>query len=563
LKFYLIASLFCLTCLTPTRPARSQPVADRLLHLLPEQTCHLVVVNRFADIWRLASAQSTSSSRGQLLDLENTAQNFQDQLGLAPALLAELSPSEMVHAEIVDSDNVAQCLLVARVADRELAANILARSRIDLERSEARVRSVRLGGVSGTQYTWDTAARASRTIIHIVARDLLIGATDASLAADIVGRMSVSSDDAGSDLPGAGAIVSHLVLPESEDQPSLFWYSNPWRVAESAGAADAKPDTWYARHGLKRIQALGGTVTCPSTGAWLAQTVVVAPPPREGSLGILQLRPTAKWNPPEWLCAEFDELVLLHGDVPKAFESFGTIFDDLYADGIEGTYEAILEDLRDESGLNIDLKTQLFEHLGPLVVLVRDPPPREGAEAPGAITYAIQAQQPEAVALAIETLFQDDPEARRISVPGCEEPFWLISGDGESPDSGLVVTRGYMTYAEDAASLRRALAAKPATRPTIVERITELGDSLPAVARRPASMFWMDDRGIRPEATVRNAANADAVRLFLAPSPRWSEIRVGDRADFVALLTNFTPLFQHFSFGLGFNEEDGWSLFAK
>ena len=47
--------------------------------------------------------------------------------------------------------------------------------------------------------------------------------------------------------------------------------------------------------------------------------------------------------------------MILHGDIPESLRHIGLVFDDAFAQGVKGTYEQVLEDLRAEDGLGIDL----------------------------------------------------------------------------------------------------------------------------------------------------------------------------------------------------------------
>lgn len=539
--------------------------ADGLLRLMARGTHHCVLVNRFSELWQTASAHSNvrrveDAARGRAPDIASAAKAFEDRFGLPPAQLAEMAPSAVLHAERAGSDQTSQGIVVARLPDPDRAAGLLAAVRRNLERQGARAGPVQLEGNAGTQFSWRPDTQAGRTVVHAIVNDLLICATDASWAAAAVKLIANPTGASVKSPPGWNRIAVHLRGGWRNDRPSLMWYSNPWAIVQSNTSDEAEWDAWAERHGLKGIQGVGGIVTTMSDGSALAQTVIAAPPPRESTLQMLQLTPAAQWNLPDWLCSEFDELVLLHGDVAEAFEHFGTLFDDLYADGIDGTYEAILEDLKDEDGLSFDMEAQLYRHLGPSVLLLRHSAPNEQSDDGGPISYAFQTSRPDLVAEAVRTLFVDDPEAQEVRVPGREEPMWLLAGFDDQPDSGVIVTGGYLVYAEDVATLRRALAVETGAGPGLASVIDEMRRSVPPLKHRQPCMLWVSGE----EASSGEGSTSLAIaHLFLSAAATRPDIESLRDAEFLDLLAEFAPLLQHFSTGLGFVEEYGWSLFAR
>jgi hypothetical protein len=539
--------------------------ADRLLRLMPQETHHFILVSHFSELWEAGTDHSDDpevedAARGRAPDIVTAAKEFEDRFGLPPAQLAEMAPSAVLHAERVGSDRSAQAIVLARVPDPDRAASLLAAVRRNLEQQDTHAGPVQLEGNAGTQFTWRPGTQAGRTVVHAIVNDLLICATDASWAAAAVKLIASPTGASVESLPGWNRIAVHLRGRRRSDRPSLMWYSNPWPIVPSNTSDEAEWDAWAERHGLKGIQGVGGIVTTMSDGSTLAQTVIAAPPPRKSSLQMLQVTPAEQWNAPDWLCSEFDELVLLHGNVAEAFEHFGTLFDDLYADGIDGTYDAILEDLQDEDGLNFDMKAQLYRHLGPSVLLLRHSTPNEQSDDGGPISYAFQTSRQDLVAEAVRTLFAEDPEAQEVRVPGCQEPMWLLAGlDGE-PDSGVTVTRGYLVYAEDVATLRRALTVEAGTGPGLASVIDDLRRSVPSLRKRQPCMLWLNGQ----EASSREASTRLGVaHLFLSAAATRPDMETLRDADFSDLVAEFAPMLQHFSTGLGFIEEDGWSLFVR
>ncbi|MGM0489092.1 MAG: hypothetical protein ACQESR_20315 [Planctomycetota bacterium] len=548
-----------------TVAAASPPKETALVGLLPEKVVEMALVPRFSEAWETEAAaevRATAAATPSDSGVAAHAEDFRERFGLDPARLAETHPSLVLRARIAVPDQPLQGVMIGRMTDRDSAERLLAATRGALEERGANATPLDLAGITGTKYTWPDRSEAVRAIIHATVNDLVICATDASLAAALVENATKGAEEEGGQLVGWDFITSHITLPCSRQQPSLLWYSDPAGIVEASNREDGERYAWMERHGLTGIQAVGGLVTVKPEGGLLAQTVIAAPEPRQSSLRMLRLIAATELDAPDWLCQNYDELVLLHGDVPEAFEHIGKTFDELYADGIAGTYEAILQDLGDEAGLDIDLKSALYHYLGPQVLLLRHEADEQADGGKGPVTYAFQTSRPAQVAQAVRTLLADDPEVRSVSVPDCQYPLWVISGGPGQPDSAAIVTRGYLVYAADVATLRQALAVEPGEGRGLSTRATEFQQGVPSLAERQPCLLWARD-GKQGDSTKTAAKKSSITRVFLSgtgPPPPDESAGGGDFSD---LVSRFLPLLQEFSLGLGFVEEDGWSLLTR
>jgi hypothetical protein len=405
--------------------------AENLLRMLPEKTRHVLYVNRFSEAWSAALPNGPGSADVLGVRDGRATQEFDKRFAMPAKTLAEHNVSGLLRAAVAAPDGSLRDLLIAETPTPERARELLSESIRVAETQGARVERIAGSNPAGAVLRWTDERTGARVVHLVVVGRLLISATDAQLAEEVAAIVRGAKSWKPSHLPGLTEIVAGRRLEWPEDRPGLLWCSNPWGSADGESQLEASAQ----RHGLTGIQAVGGLVTSDSSRTLVGQTQILAPGPHQGSLRILQLSPGKDWEAPGWLCQELDEMVLLHGNVSRAFEYIGDVFDDLYADGIAGTYEAVLEDLKDANGLNIDLRSQLYAHLGPLVLLAR----HRGSDTDGgkaSVTYAFQTAQPERVAKAVHTLMVDDPEAEPVRVAGCEHPLWRMSGQGQEPRFG-------------------------------------------------------------------------------------------------------------------------------
>ena len=108
---------------------------------------------------------------------------------------------------------------------------------------------------------------------------------------------------------------------------------------------------------------------------WSIEATVHAGRPYQGVLRLLELRPGALPELPDWLPADASMVGRWRWDFPLAMKAFGNLYDQANEPGPngEGLYEDLLDGLRDDpEGVHIDLRRELFEQLGPEMWRVSD-----------------------------------------------------------------------------------------------------------------------------------------------------------------------------------------------
>ncbi len=105
----------------------------------------------------------------------------------------------------------------------------------------------------------------------------------------------------------------------------------------------------------------------------LHRTAVYAPKPYEKAMGMLDFPNTAPANPPAWISKDVVTFTTLNWEIKSAFEKFSTLFDELFGEGSEGTFNDTIDSVRDDpNGPGIDIRKDLVGHLGNRALVVTD-----------------------------------------------------------------------------------------------------------------------------------------------------------------------------------------------
>jgi len=519
--------------------AGDDPIGD-LVRLAPAQTRSLLLIPHFAAVWREAGNAPGAGGRVApkgATDLMEASRALRARFGLTGEDLASLDPEYAIHADVAGPDHAPRYALICLFQNAETA------------RAALKVAETKLRRGAGAQ----TAGSG------------LAIATDAALADAIVARAAAAAEEKHEAPPGLARLAARL-HESAPTPPDLFWYVRPGASQEEARDGDdaSRRQAFEERHGLNDIQAVAATLCTATEEPFLLKSYVFAPPPRHGSLQLLQLTPSADWPTPPWAITSAHEILLLHGDVSKALNHLGPLFDDLFADGMQGTFDDILADINDpEYGLNVDLRTALFAKLGPMVFITR----RIGsADKRGdAYTYVFQTNAAPQVAKTIDKLFKDDPEAKRQKVEGSAYPLWLIPGGEKSHDAGFVVIDGYVVYTQSPDLLRRALAESKGDEPQELNVLPAIAARVPSLEDRRPCLVWAWGNRAKAAGDKAEAArelNRRVVSAFLTCPASWSEPGGTADAGLQGLLGSWLPLREECNRCFGFVEPDGWSFLA-
>jgi hypothetical protein len=120
---------------------------------------------------------------------------------------------------------------------------------------------------------------------------------------------------------------------------------------------------------------------------WRIEATLVAPPPYRKAMRLFELKSGSSDELPEWIAADMVSVAAWRWDFPQALKAFGNLFDEANEPGPdgEGMFEDLLDGLRDDpEGVQVDLRRDLFPHLGPEALSVVDEDRTRAATDPAA-----------------------------------------------------------------------------------------------------------------------------------------------------------------------------------
>ncbi len=129
------------------------------------------------------------------------------------------------------------------------------------------------------------------------------------------------------------------------------------------------------RLGWDGLQSLAGRVhfNAAEPCEWQIQATLLAPRPYRGAMRMLELESGPLGDLPSWIPAHCTRVGSWRWDFPRAMKGFGNLFDEANQPGLdgEGLFEDMLDGLRDDAeGVQVDLRRDVFAHLGPNVLRV-------------------------------------------------------------------------------------------------------------------------------------------------------------------------------------------------
>jgi len=343
----------------------------------------------------------------------------------------------------------------------------------------------------------------------------------------------------------------------------LTWFLDPWGYAEITRKpnADGPDTTWIKQEGFDIIGGVGGVISIAeadydSEHHWFAY----GPDAKEKAARMLAFSPLADWSMPDFVPADIGTLRTIGWNIAKAIAGYGSLFDTTWAEGEEGTFEAVLDDIRDEpDGPQVDLRNLLNLQRGPVIEITA--PVSANDQQGHRVVYALNLSDAPTVAAAVKRMFEPDKGVTPTSVG--ESTMWVFQSQASGepallgPDlSGYVlgVAQGHLFIATDQSYLEKILAEPNSARLAEDETYKNLAPSV--AARQPQNCIAQQislasDTLGTGFGLWRGWANSFVELLFLAPG----QLPKTPPAELVG---------QFASPGFGFVREsdDGW-LFSE
>lgn len=526
--------------------------------LLPTNTRTVAIVNNYAEAWRIYRGKVTGRD-GATGPVEGGVDALSTKFGLTPDELASHVTGPVMRAEMLIDDGRPAELLVALMDD---PSELLAAAGRGLAKRPAKVREGAFNRARSRVYSWTDNQGVNRVSVHVWHQGHLI-LTDNERAAHQVISLMVSQTPSGLATQEAfTAIWDQVGWSEAQDGMTLFWYAQPWlheqKILRLGKKATPQNDNYLfaQRHGLTGIRAIGGRAKVGVSDDEQVEAVAYAPRPLQKSLKIFEpLRGDTSWRLPDWIAAVTGNVVILYGDIPESLRHISFVFDDAFALGVKGTYNQVLEDLKAEEGLGIDLVKELYSFLGPRAYLVwGDPAGRDFRP----FMIAFETTDATNASRTIDALMRDDPEAQRIRLKNAAESLWNVAGESGSEDFTLGVVHKFAIYSND---LRLAQQLMSANRgQSLTDGQTR--DLFPLLRNGAHHPFLLAlQRPRRGDAsTSENIAAGSRSRaldfMFQGPDRIWPTGR--EWKDPESVMRNLIPLGEQYRVVAGFIAPHGW-----
>jgi hypothetical protein len=284
---------------------------------------------------------------------------------------------------------------------------------------------------------------APRQAFYCLTGNLLVVVDNLEVMKGILARALSNRKDSLANEKPFQIVMQRCKKDYGDGMPQMRWFMHPLGYAEASRIWT--PD--YKRRkgksllevmrnqGLSAVLGMGGFVDFSSEGyEMIHRTAVYAPKPYTKSMKMAVLPNATEYTPQPWVPSDIATYTTFHFDVLNAFDNFGSLFDELFGGGEEGVWAESVDGLEtDPNGPQINLRKELFQHLGQRVSILTDyqTPITTTSER---LLLAIEATDEKAVAKALEKLFKNDKTVSKQVVNGLV--IWEFVGD-QTPDPGV------------------------------------------------------------------------------------------------------------------------------
>ena len=273
-----------------------------------------------------------------------------------------------------------------------------------------------LEGTTLSIYSLPQQANTPRqTLVCFVRKDFFVATENLEFAQSILGQVGVERKDS----LATNEAYQKVMLDCRKvftDRPTASLYMVPLDLVEllhqvaQEHEADAGPSSDVLRNqGFGAVKATGALINI-GAGASDFRFVasIYAPQPWVKSMQMVDLR-NDRFSPAPWVFADSASCNVMNIHAASVYKNLSSFFDEIVANGAEGTWNDVLESLRDEpDGPRLDLNTEIFEFLaGPAIVLESESLPVT-PDSPR-VLLAIRSTDEKALAAGIKKAMQDDP----------------------------------------------------------------------------------------------------------------------------------------------------------
>jgi hypothetical protein len=210
----------------------------------------------------------------------------------------------------------------------------------------------------------------------------------------------------------------------------------PPRVTPNKGSSTLDQLTILKRQGFAAIRGIGGCLVVASEDSdALLGVAFHAPGPFEKAMRLFDFAGEASFAIAARTPASIGAVGALSWNLGEVWQYYGSLFDDLQADGGQGAFNDILDSIRDDpDGPELDLRRDLFPQLTPNVTMISGAP--TSADPNGHHSLQVIGTRRDLRPL-VQRFMEGDPDVKRV--PWQQQVIWQItSPEGLAASSGLL-----------------------------------------------------------------------------------------------------------------------------
>jgi len=319
-------------------------------------------------------------------------------------------------------------------------------------------RNVKIAKAEATVFTLPKQREENPVVeaTYVVHRDMLVVTDSHMVCEQIIAQLDGSDEPSFQEDAAYAATKKRVTRDIGAAEPQVSWFVNPFGYArvlrDSAGGRKKRGADLLKilpRQGFDAIKGVGGVVFLATPDEEiLHQTYVFAPPvQRDKTDGeadkksekydlaarMLEFPNSDKLQPQPWVSRDLGTYLSFNWKIREAFEHSKSLVNDLMGaeDGADLFEDIITSLAKDKDGPQVDLRHDLIAHFGERVSRVTDcrRPVTPDSER---LLFAIELNDPVAVANTIDKAFDADPDAERREFDG--QTIWEIIADDDPVD---------------------------------------------------------------------------------------------------------------------------------
>lgn len=274
----------------------------------------------------------------------------------------------------------------------------------------------------------------ARTVYYTQVGNYLIAAEQKYL----IELLTSQTGAALSSVPGYQATMRRCLAdyPNKGSEPMIRFFILPLEFGEAIRSLrnlteeekrTVSPYSVLAKQGFSGIKGIGGTVDLATEDfEFLIRVKTYIPEPPTNALRMFSLIDNMEIPAPDWVDSGVNRTFAFNMDMLTLFNNLGPLFDDFLE--TPGVWEETLQSLeKDERGPKVNLKTELFAHLGPQVSAFRT---FRGLEEKYVAGVTIKEGKGAGIAAVMHRMFDTDPDFQKI--PYENDVIWTYAPQKKS-----------------------------------------------------------------------------------------------------------------------------------